>query len=615
MITEEFKINFNKEEFPCFFIQTKDKALELIGKLSKKEGLFAADLETAADPKWKHIPKAALYPQLSTPRLLQLFTGRGAAVIDLWATGKVDLSPLFHKRSSVFHNMTFDYKFLRLHHKVTTPDMHCTCIMARMVFHAIYPHDLKADLRSCVKAFFKEDINKEAGASDWSRPLTFEQVRYAATDVVVLYELYKKLDKYITDLGLRKAYDLYRKAQLVLCEMELNGISIDKEKHLTNVVKWRDELGVAADLVLKSTNLDRISDSKIAGWLEKTLPKEILDIWPRTEKDEKLSTDANTLVDFSHLEVLKPFAQYQKIKKLTTSFGAKFLSHINPATNKLHCNYVVAGAKTGRLSCREPNIQQAPRDKAFRSVFVPSPGYVMVVADYSQVEVRYIAELSQDPKMLEAFEEGLDIYSYTASKLTGIPYEEIEEKDENGKKHPARQQAKALVLGLNYGLGPRKFAHYAKKGYGVEITEQESYESVTAYRELYSDLREWQLRQVAQCQANRYNAYTVMGKSRKMTEDSFYGACMNHPVQGGCAEIMLLALVYAQVNLKGTSGRMLASVHDEILVECLPKDVEEVKKLLSGAMLHAYEDIVVNACTLKNLVEPSSGINWAEAKK
>lgn len=608
----EFYVEFAGKSYPCFFINTKEKALAVIEKLKAKTGILAADTETAALPEWRHIGSAALSPFLSNIRLLQLFTGTGAVVIDLHATGPIDLKSLFENRPSVFHNMTFDYKFLRKHYNVVDPDMHCTCIMARCVFHAIYPENKSASLKDVATALFGEVINKKAGASDWSVPnLTFEQIEYAARDAIVQMRIYEKLSEYIDKLELRKVYDLYRKAQIAICEMELNGLLIDREAHIKNVSKWRQDLCDAKESVLQLTKIKNITDSNIAEYLEKTLPAETLDIWPRTEKTMtgkggKLSTDSNTFVDFSYLDIVKPFSTFQKLKKLTTSFGVNLLQMVNPATGRLHPTYRVAGAKTGRLSCTEPNIQQQPRSKEMRSVYIPSPGYVMLAADYGQIEVRYIAELSQDPEMLHAFEEGIDIYSYTVAGIQGKPVAEVTKAE--------RQSGKALVLGLSYGLGAKKYAHYAKKGYGVDVTKEESSALVDSYRKLYSGLRDWQLEQVNKCAAHMYTAFSAMGKSRRMTEDDYYGACMNHPVQGGCAEIMLLALVKTRDALKGTSARLLASVHDEIILECLPEEVDEIKKVIVEQMTEAYTDIVPNPRTLRKLVDPSTGNNWAEAK-
>lgn len=618
MLTD-FKVEFEGKEYPCLYVTTKQKAEQVIEFLKTKPGVLAADLETGALSKYRNVPKAALSPHMASPRLLQFFTGMGSIVIDLWRTGPIDLKSLFESRPSVFHNMTFDYKMLRQHYGVETPDMHCTAIMARCVFHAIYAQDfVGADLGNVVKIVLRQELNKKAGRSDWSLPdLTFEQIHYAAKDTITLMRIYERLSDSIDKLGLRKVYDLYRKAQLVLSGAELTGITFDHEQHRKNVVHWRQELADAEDEVKRITGLTKITDGEVAKWLDATLPEYEKSVWPRTErtttgKGGKLQTNADAFVMFSHLDIVKPLTKYKKLMKLTTSFGMNLINQVNPATGKLHPTYRIAGAKTGRLSCSDGNIQQMPRvpkdDKSpnIRAAFVPSKGYTMVVADYSQVEVRYIAELSQDEKMLHAFEEGMDIYAYTAAHLNGIDISEVTKEQ--------RQQSKALVLGLNYGLGYKKFAHYAKKGYNVDISEGDSFNLVNDYRNLYTGLREWQLQQVSACEVNRYIAKTVMGKTRKMYEDGYFCACMNHPVQGGCAEIMLLAIVKAHENFKGTTARILASVHDELIVECKPEEVEAVKDKLKSAMIDAYKEIVPNARTLRNLVEPTSGDNWAEAK-
>lgn len=602
----DFTITYDGQDYPSFYVDTKARAETIIRQLLKKDGILAADTETAGAPEWQHLPSAALSPHLASPRLLQLFTGTGAVVIDLWATGKIDLKTLFESRPSVFHNLSFDYKMLRQHYDVRNVDMHCTMIMARCIWHGMYPDVKSAKLGDVAAALFGEKVNKKAGYSDWSvKELTFEQIKYAATDAILQMRIYEELTKFIDKLGLRKVYNLYRKAQITLCGMELNGIHFDALQHKKNIIKWREELVDAKEEVQEMTGLKEITNAKVGKWLETSLPPAALAVWPRTETGV-LQTDANAFVEFSYLDIVKPFSRYQKLKTLTSSFGMNLLEKINPATGKIHPNYNVAGAKTGRLSCSNPNIQQMPRDVRIRSAFKPTDGYVMVVADYSQVEVRCIAEFSNDEKMLEAYEEGLDMYAYTAAALN--------HKDISQVTKPERQQAKALVLGLNYGLGAVKFRHYAKKGYEVEMSEDESVDVVAAYRKLYSTLRKWQYGQVDRSVAANLTAFSRLGKSRKMEEGKHFCASMNHPIQASCAEIMLAALVLAEHNLEGTSGKLLASVHDEIVAECLPEDVTEVETILADSMVEAYLFILPSGRTLKNLVEPSHGLNWAEAK-
>lgn len=604
---KNFKITFQGKDYPCFYIDDRTEAEVVIKQLASKKTILAADLETAALPKFKHIKTAALSPHLGEPRLIQMFTGTGAVVIDLYKTGKIDLKTIFNSRPSVFHNCTFDYKMLNNHYGLIEPDMHCTAIMARCVFHAIFPDKVAANLEMVTRVLFKEKVIKKAGKSDWSIPeLTFEQIEYAAKDAVLQMKVYEKLNEYIDKLNLRKVYELYRKAQLVISRMELNGINIDVEAHRKNIIKWRQELVDARDEIHAVTDLGIITDSKIGDWLERTVDEETLSLWPRSEKTNKLSVDANTLIYFDHVDVVKPFSEFQKFKKLTTTYGTNLLEQINPSTNRIHSGYFVAGAKSGRLSSSNPNKQNMPREYAMRAIFIPTDGYVMLVSDYSQVEVRAQAEISGDERMLKAFEDGLDIYTYTVAMLNNKPMNQVTKEE--------RQKGKCLILGLAYGLGVKKFAHYAKKNYKVNVSLSESFDLINGFRELFPTFREWQLDQVNGCPGKRYMASTLMGKKAKFTDTTYYGACLNLPIQGTCAEIMLMALVMVEEKLKGTSGRLLATVHDEILLECLPKDVVNVNNILTNEMQRAYNSIFTSGRTMNGLVDPTAGINWADAK-
>lgn len=616
---KEFKVEFAGSSYPAFYIDTREKAEKAIAKMMESSDVLAADCETAALPKYKHIREAALSPHLARPRLVQMFTGKGSVVIDLLKTGELpSLGKLFESRPSVFHNMNFDYKMLNKWHGVKYPDMHCTAIMARCCWQAMYPVRKSASLKDVAKALFKEDVIKKGGASDWGMPeLTFEQVHYAAKDVVIQMRIYEKLSEWIVKLGLSRCYEVYRKAQIPMSMMELNGFNFDVEHHKINIVRWRQELADARDEVQRITGIGIITDTKVGEWLKQNLPLEVASIWPRTEKTEdeedwekvKLATNADAFVNFSHLELVKPFSRYQKMKKLCTSFGMNLVETVNPETKRIHAGYTICGARTGRGSCSNPNFQQSPRDKEFRKSFIASKGYELVVADYSQVEVRCIAEYAGEEKMIEAYEKGLDIYKFTAAHLSGKPYDKI------GDESDERQSAKALVLGLNYGLGPRKFSHYAKKQYKVNITPEQAFIEVVKYRELYPSLYAWQLRQVELCVSRRYTCFEALGKSNKLSEEKHYGASMNHPIQGTCASIMYIALIWSERALRNCSARFLATVHDEIIIECLPKDVDFVKKTLTDTMISAYNKLMPSGRTLNKLVDPNSGINWCLAKE
>lgn len=602
----EFKVSLCGKEYPVFYIDSLREGEEAIKRLLLKPGILAADLETAAMPEWRHIPDAALSPHLSRPRLLQVFTGTAAVVLDLFRIGEIDLATLFNTRPSVFHNIGFDLKFLRKYYGVTSSLPHCTLIMARIINHALYTDVRRADLGSATGHFLGVEINKRAGATDWSVPdLTFEQISYAAADVIVLHKLYEKLNVFIDQLGLRKVYELYRKAQLSICKIELNGISIDCEKHRGHVIKWREELADSKDELLALTRLDSITGPKIATWLQETLPEEIIEAWPRTEKGA-FQTDSFAFSEHSDLDIVVPIARYQKLKTSLCSFGLNLLALINPATKKLHPHYHVAGAKTGRLSSSSPNIQNQPRSFEMRSVYVPTEGYTFIDIDYAQIEPRILAEFSQDQEMLKVYRDKLDLYTYTASKVLNKPVSEVTKQE--------RQYGKSLALGLMYMLGAKGFKRYAKKTFSVDVNETQSEELVDAYRKAYPDLRNWQLQQVNQCMCRCYTAFSKLGKSRRFDEDAFYAGSVNHPIQSTAAEVMLTAIVDVDHSLEGTGAWLTATVHDELLITCPTDSVEDCGRLCETVMENAYRKIMGDCVTANEIVKASSGPSWAEAK-
>jgi DNA polymerase I-like protein with 3'-5' exonuclease and polymerase domains len=613
-LPEQFQLDILGEKIPCFYITKLEDAQEAFLKLIKLDTVFACDCETGALDKYTSDSEAALNPYFSTISLFQVFTGKCIVVFDILHCGQAVLPYLksfIQLKHTIFHNVSFDLRFIKKWCGVDDPKMECSLIMSRILLQHLYFERRSASLKDMVKALFKIDLNKEAGRSDWSDPdRTFEQIKYSALDAYFVKRIYDKLLKTLTTLNLMQVYEIYREAQKVLVDIELEGIGFDILEHMQNVVQWRSELVDAQEELKSITGLNTITDTKLADYLERTLAPEVLEIWPRTdnEKKPKLKTDANTLVNFTFVKGLDVFANYQRLKKLCTSFGANLKCMINPETGRLHPHYTIPGARTGRLSCSGPNLQQSPKDPKFRNVFKAKAGYVYVAADYSQVEVRGAAEVSNDKELLIIYGKGLDAYRYTAARLNHKQMSEVTK--------PERQKAKALKLGLLYGLGPAKFSHYAKKNYQVEITQQQATKDIDAYRKLYSGLRQYQFSQVEFCKANNYRVFTVAGKSRKLKADSFYGAALNHKIQGSCAEIMQLALVFVSKKLKENNldAKIVATIHDEMIIECREGIKQEVADLLVKYMTLAYTKIFPSGRTLLNLVKPDIGNTWAETK-
>lgn len=603
-----FTVGFKGTKYPANYIKTVEKTEIILAHLMQKDVLFGIDTETYPIPKYAKNKKAGLSPHLANIRLIQVFDGKVSYVFDMYYIKDYSLFvPFLEAKRFIAHNAKFDLQFFM---KIGVKNMNlgCTLILARLLFHATYPTDegLSASLANLSKALFDIDISKADQASGWDlAELNMGQIEYSALDPILCLKIAERLSPGLSKFKLERSYSLLKDAQHPICAIECNGFRIDAEKHRDMIPVWKDEMYRAKKEVLALTGLSDITPMKVGKWLEENLEEEVKEFWPRTESG-KFATDANTFSDFSWLDIAKPFAKYQKLVKITSTYGNKLLNMINPETGRLHSKFNMTGARTGRLASSEPNIQNLPRDKKIRANFIPRKGYEFHVADYSQIELRVAAELSQDKVMLHAYRNGIDLHRLTASRVTKKALEEVTDED--------RQRAKAINFGFLFGLGAKKYAHYAKVSYKVEITEDQAFEDKEIYQETYAGYHEWQMSAATRARKTLYSR-TPCGKLRRMAEDNTYGAGMNTPVQGGAAEIMLYALIKIHKMLLEAEldAYLVNVVHDEIIVEARKKDREMVQFIIQECMREAYLEVFPNGIT-RDLAEALTGDNWASAK-
>lgn len=616
MKQQKFQIEFAGVTYPCWYVKDKTLAAQLLSELMQKDDLIGIDVETAPLPEYRSLNAAGLSPYLSSIRLLQVFDSRNVIVFDLQ---HIDCNDLFidflESKRFLAHNAVFEiaqfYKLGVRHIKIG-----CTRILAKLLFHASFPNDvgLGASLADLSASLLGVHLSKDMQISNWaSAELTMEQVTYAALDPVVALKIGERVSKGLAKFGLERVYQLTKDAQHPLVLMQLKGWKIDSSLHMKMITQWRADTFVAKKEVQRLTGIEKITSTTLGTWLESNLDAATLALWPRTETG-RLATDANAFVDFAYLPVVAPFSHYQKKATLCSTFGNKVLERINPATRRLHGDFNLCGARTGRLSSSNPNLQNAVRspsreEKAkgvydFRDIFIASEGRALVCADFSQIELRVAAEVSRDRAMLQAYRDGIDLHTLTASRLLHKGIESVTKGD--------RQLAKAFNFGLLYGLGANKFSHYAKKSYGVEVSREQALQSIDIFRDLYSGYREWQLNQ-SEDSASTYTVRTPCGKLRKLDQSTVYGGSMNTPIQGGAAEVMLYSLTRMFDRFKGTKTHLVSTVHDEVIVECEIDDISETKKTVAECMIAGFLDVFPNGIT-RDLVEAKHGRTWGEAK-
>lgn len=610
MEQKTFNTRFLHEEIPCYYIKEKAQAKEALDTMMEQKTIFGIDTETEALPQYHHISKAALSPHLSKIRLIQTYNNRAAVVFDMKFIDCPEMFiPFLSSKKFVAHNALFDLMFF-LKMGVPNVDIGCTYQLGKMMFHASKPDDggLKASLEGMVMGLFGEKVLKEVQASDWSVPnLNFEQIEYAALDAIAVLKVAEKIAPVITGYHMERYYALIRAAQYPIAKMQLEGIGIDIENHRKLMDRWLSNLNVARKDVVKILGDEKISAHTIAEWLETHLEPLTLSVWPRTEEG-KLQTDVHAFADFVGASpIIEPFARFQKLKTLTADFGSKLIHLVNPETGRLHANYKLNGARTGRMSCSSPNLQQLPRDPEVRKNFVCRDSHIFVVADYSQIELRVAAEISRDEQMLRAYRDGIDLHTLTASKVSGKPIDKITKAD--------RQMAKAVNFGFLFGLGAKKFSHYAKKSYGADVTAEEATAAIKAFRETYAGYHEWQKNQAEEA-ATSLTVRTPCGKLRRLDSENTYGTSMNTPIQGGAAECMMYALIYLQKYADKYNFKIVNCVHDEIICEVAydPIAVSNTKQAIITSMRKGFKEVFPNGIDI-GLSELGIGNNWAKAKQ
>ena len=602
-----FPIHFKGTEYTGHYIKDRDTAQIVLAKLMVKECLFGLDFETAALPQYSHNRKAALSPHMSVIRLLQVFDGKNAIVFDLLYIPAEMFIPFLESRRFIAHNALFELMFsMKL--GVKEMDIGCSMLMSTLLLQATYATDdgLGVGLDDMCEKVLGEKLVKASQTSDWAVPdLTFEQVEYAALDSIVTMLLADKLANGIVRHGMQRIYKLYKAVQHPIAAMQLNGMNLNVEEHRKKIAVWREGLFSAKKEVLAFTGLEQLTSHTLAGWLEENLDDTSLEVWPRTDEG-KLKTDAHTFADFSHIPIVEPFARFQKLEKITSAFGNNLINFINPATGKIHSSFKISGARTGRFSCSNPNAQQYPHDKEFRKLFHADAGSTLVVSDLSQIELRIAAEVSGEPQMLRAYRDGIDLHRLTVSRLKGKPISEVTDDE--------RKIGKALGLGLLFGLSHKKFAHYAKKGYNTEMSQDDAKRAVQSFRDTYPVFRQWQIDQANQCQST-YSASTTCGKVRKLNVENAYGGGLNTPIQGAAAEVLQHSLIKVHKTIKDTQAKLVSNVHDEIILQV--PDTDDYKKwghhVLSESMRLGFLDVFPNGIT-RGISETKIGKTWGEAK-
>lgn len=550
--------------------------------------IISLDLE--ADSLDPHRAKLLLF-QLAVPGQAYIFDAR-----------HLDLRPFQAvlgdaKILKIAQNAKFDYGMLKELAGVEVVNIFDTMLAERVLtcgLTKLGDLSLAALARKYLELELKKEVRETFFGAGHLREFTKKQLDYAAADVLVLFPIFEAQKAQLQKENLEKIASLEFRLVPVVSEMELRGFLIDVDRWrqaITGYRKKAKEIDQKMQEELRpysrSTQKDLFGNH--ADVVNLNSPSQILEAFRRVGLDLP-STGEEILARYNH-PLAKLLLEYREYEKIISAFGENLLEKINSKTGRIHPDYMQIGADTGRFACSNPNLQQIPTDSMFRSCFVASPGYKLIIADYSQIELRIMAELSEDPVFMKAFKEDQDLHALTASQMFNIPLDKVSKQD--------RFQAKSINFGLMYGRGARSLAVQ------LEVSEEESKRLLDKYFRQYHRVKAW-LDNVAREAVRRGYSTTLGGRKRYYEkidpDDPNYDRQIsyierqgkNTPIQGASADMTKAALVYIRERIRqeGLNSIPIHTVHDEVVVESREAEAEQTAKIVQEEMERAGQELL-----------------------
>ena len=392
----------------------------------------------------------------------------------------------------------------------------------------------------------------------------------------------------------------------VLSEMQYNGMYLDKEELVLFGKELKNQLEVLTKEIYSLAGEEfNINSTQQLG----TILFEKLKLTSSKKTKKGYSTDVDALEKIKNEHpIVEKILEYRSLMKLNSTYVEGIIPFINEKTKRIHSYFHQTVTATGRISSTEPNLQNIPTrielGKRLRKVFKPKEGYIFIDADYSQIELRVLAHISQDEHMLEAFKNGEDIHAQAASKVLGIPIEEVTKQQ--------RSNAKAVNFGIVYGISDFGLAEQ------LGTSRKQAKEYIEQYLEKYSGIDNFMKSVVEEAKEkgyvetlfNRRRYIPELKSNNYMVRQFGARAAMNTPIQGTAADIMKIAMVNLNRELEKANidAKIILQVHDELILEAKIGDKEKAKQILKNSM----ENAVKLSVPLE--VEISEANNWYDCK-
>lgn len=514
----------------------------------------------------------------------------------------------------ILHNGKFDYKVLRSSGiKINNNKVSCKLVdtmIAEWLLNSdktgknSYSLEYLAETKLGLKGIEYEDLVPK-GQTFADLPIE-KAYPYAAEDADFTFQLWQKLEPQLKSQNL---YELFTSTEMrlmpLLAEMEITGIHLDSQ----TLYDYNKELTIGIE------DIQNKIYSTVGHTFNIASPKQLQEVLfterglkPTKKTKTGYSTDTSVLEELALYDpVPKMILEYRELAKLQSTY-VETLPSMCDKNERIHTDFIQTGTATGRLSCREPNLQNIPvRNEAgrkIRSAFTATPGTILISADYSQIELVVLAHLSQDKNMCNAFISGTDVHKATAALIFGVPQEEVTPQ--------MRRTAKTINFGVIYGMSAFRLAN------DLGISRTQAAEFIENYFKTYSSVNDFINSTIQKTEETGF-VQTIFGRKRqianinsknKLEKSGAERMAVNTPVQGSAADIVKKAMLDVSKALEeeNTQAKLILQVHDELLVEC-PDNPQTIEKTIS-IIKEKMENAVKLNVPLKVSIE--YGKNWGE---
>jgi DNA polymerase-1 len=524
------------------------------------------------------------------------------------------LRPFFESKSieKIGQNLKYDIKVLAKYNVVVKGKLFDT-----MLAHYLINPDMRHNMDVLAETYLNytpisitELIGKKGKNQGSMRDVPVEKLtEYAVEDADITLQLKEHFEKELGEANIQKLFDEIEIPLLrVLAAMELEGINLDE--------KFLNSLSTQLEIDIKSLETKIYAEAgeefNIAS--PKQLGNILFDKMKLVDKPKKTKTGQYATSEdiLSYLakdhEIIRHILEYRGLAKLKSTYVDALPLQVEPATGRVHTDYMQTVAATGRLSSNNPNLQNIPirteRGRQVRKAFIPrNDDYTLLAADYSQIELRIIASLSNEETMISAFKNGEDIHASTASKVFNVPLDEVTREQ--------RGNAKTVNFGIIYGVSAFGLSNQ------TDLSRSEAKELIDTYYTTYPKLRNYISEQIDFARDNGY-VQTVLGRRRYLKDINSRNAvvrgaaernAVNAPIQGSAADIIKIAMIniYNKLQKGNYKTKMLLQVHDELVFDVYKPELDTIKKLVKTAMENAYKlEVPLD-------VDLGIGADWLEA--